>query len=148
MLRCKRQKWELRERQRLRQREELLSELLDKFEEDRKRELAEIEREEQDGLMGRVGADEQRKEVADMYDGKTSELRNVYALADPANFEKREVPEYLVDNISFEIMHDRMFSHLFPSLMASPLPDRRTPLPISPSPRDRRIKLNKRNRTD
>lgn len=107
VLRCKRGKWEVRERQRLRQREDLMSELLDKLDVDRRTEITEIEEEEAKGNMGRVEADERRTELKEDYNSKMEELRNVFAIADPSNLEKREVPEYLVDDISFEIMHDR-----------------------------------------
>lgn len=86
-----------------------MSELLDKLDVDRGKEVAEIEEAEAQGRMGRVEAEERRNEVTEGYDGKMEELRNVFAIADPSNLEKREVPEYLVDDISFEIMHDRTY---------------------------------------
>lgn len=51
-------------------------------------------------------ADEQRRETWDEARRKVDELRNVFAMADPENHAAREVPDYLVDTITFEIMHD------------------------------------------
>lgn len=106
VLRCKRSKWDIRERQRIRQRADLLGELLEKLENDRRTELQDIEDQEARRQMGRVESEERRQEVDDGYATKMGELRNVFAIADPANFQKREVPEHLIDDISFEIMHD------------------------------------------
>ncbi|KAF2098783.1 U-box-domain-containing protein [Rhizodiscina lignyota] len=104
--RCKIEKWNIRERQRIRQRSDLLAELLEKLEKDRIGELQDIEDKERQGLVGRVESEDRRKEVDEEYAAKMDELRNVFAIADPKNLEKREVPEYLIDDISFEIMHD------------------------------------------
>jgi STIP1 homology and U-box containing protein 1 len=106
VLKCKRAKWDTRERQRLRQRSGLLAELLDKLDADRLQELHDIETQEAKEAMGRIEAEERRKEVEDAYGAKITELRNVFSIADPANLQKREVPEFLIDDISFEIMHD------------------------------------------
>lgn len=40
------------------------------------------------------------------FEHKITELRNVFAIADPTHMALREVPDYLIDTISFEIMHD------------------------------------------
>lgn len=107
VLRCKQEKWELRERQRLRQKGGLLSDLLERMESDRQRDIRVIEDKESRFQLGRIEAQEQREEADSDWRGKMEELRNIFAIADPQAMEKREVPSHLVDDISFEIMHDR-----------------------------------------
>ena len=49
---------------------------------------------------------EQKTERKEEWEKKVSDLRTAFALSDPSNLQKREVPDYLVDGITFEIMHD------------------------------------------
>jgi STIP1 family protein 1 len=106
VLKCKKAKWELRERDRLRRRSTLLADLEKKIELDKNAELAEIDQRFQGGELGNVGAKEERAAISEASDTKIAELRNIFAIADPTNLSMREVPEYLIDTISFEIMHD------------------------------------------
>lgn len=41
-----------------------------------------------------------------MHEKKTNDLRTVFALADPENQQPREIPDHLIDMITFEPMHD------------------------------------------
>lgn len=61
------------------------------------------------GEMGAVEAVEERNALAKATQQKIDDLRSIFAIADPDQLEKREVPDHLIDNISFEIMHDREF---------------------------------------
>lgn len=60
----------------------------------------------QDNSIGVVEAADRRQEVLDEAEKKVDELRSVFAVADPTNHQAREVPDHLVDTITFEIMHD------------------------------------------
>jgi len=106
VLKCKRAKWDLRERDRLRRRSSLLAEVETKLDQDRNNELSEIDDRRRNGELGDVGAKEERDAVSEASQTKITELRNIFARADPANMALREVPDYLIDTISFEIMHD------------------------------------------
>jgi STIP1 family protein 1 len=106
VLKCKRAKWELRERERLRGRSHLLRELEEALDVSRDKELKDIEGKLITGEMGQVAASEEKEVVQKEHVAKVKELRTVFANADPKNMAKREVPDYLVDDISFEIMHD------------------------------------------
>lgn len=112
VMKCKRAKWELRERERLRRRNELLGELEDKLQIDRKRELSEIEEKMATGEMGEIEGKEERVAMEELAQKKIDDLRQAFAISDPANLTTREVPEYLIDPISFEIMHDRKLTPL------------------------------------
>ncbi|KAA6414566.1 MAG: hypothetical protein FRX48_01315 [Lasallia pustulata] len=106
VLQAKKEKWEGRERERLRRRSGMLTEL-----EDGLREIAEREVREVWEGVGReeVRAEEAREEEAEVRGRarrKVEELYRIFAVADPANMQRRQVPDYLIDNISFAIMHD------------------------------------------
>ncbi|KAK7509339.1 uncharacterized protein IWZ02DRAFT_472558 [Phyllosticta citriasiana] len=87
VLQCKKAKWEGRERERLRRKSPLLAELEDKIEAASNQELKSINERADKGDLGEVAAMEEREDRSEQHG-------------------KREVPDYLIDNISFEIMHD------------------------------------------
>ena len=85
VLQAKKQKWEARERERLRGRSELLRELEDGLMERQKRELRDLR------LKG-LDALEEAEEKADIQletRKKIEELRSVFAIADPKNMPRR-----------------------------------------------------------
>lgn len=106
VLRCKRAKWELRERDRLRRRDDLLRELEEGLDANKEQELRDIAGRLKAGEIGEIGAQEESAKVEEECDTKVKELRTIFANAHPESMTKREVPDYLVDDISFEIMHD------------------------------------------
>ncbi|TLD15316.1 U-box-domain-containing protein [Venturia nashicola] len=106
VLKCKKAKWDLRERDRLRRRSALLNEVETKLEQDRNNEMSDIEDRKQVGEFGDIGAKEEKDLIKKTFEDKITELRNIFAIADPSNMALREVPDYLIDTISFEIMHD------------------------------------------
>jgi STIP1 family protein 1 len=105
-LKCKKAKWDLREKNRLRRRNELLNDLETKLEADQQRELEDIQARLKSGELGDVGANEESESIKQTYDTKIHDVRTAFAMSDPQKLEKREIPEYLIDPISFEIMHD------------------------------------------
>lgn len=105
VLQAKRDKWQAAERERIRRRSDLLRELEDGLTTTRDFELKNLGVK----LQGRgdsLEAREEREDVEVAARRKVEELRSVFALADPENLTRREVPDYLIDNISFCIMHD------------------------------------------
>lgn len=106
VLRCKKSKWEIRERDRLRRRKDLLAELEIKLETEYKKDLGELEELVEAGAVGHVEAQEGRAERKSAFETKINDLRTAFALSDPENLQRREVPDYLIDGITFEIMHD------------------------------------------
>lgn len=122
VLQAKKQKWEAGERERIRSRSDLLREI--------ENGLLRKERSELQNLTLRAistEADaEERGEIESSTRKKISDLRSIFAIADPKNMQRRvlyktvrkdyedssadnelqEVPDYLIDNISFAIMHD------------------------------------------
>jgi STIP1 family protein 1 len=89
VLRCKKAKWELRERDRLHRRSELLAEMEDRIAQDRNREVQYIEDRRGRGEMGEVAAREETEQLEQAAQAKVDELRTVFAIADPNNLQKR-----------------------------------------------------------
>ena len=110
VLKCKQAKWNIRERDRIRRRKDLLAELEVKLEEDYKQQMFEVDERQSKGEIGQVTADEERAELKQVWERKVGDLRTAFALSDPSNMAKREVPDYLIDGITFEIMHDRTYT--------------------------------------
>ncbi|KAI4153488.1 MAG: hypothetical protein L6R39_001555 [Caloplaca ligustica] len=105
VLQAKKEKWEAKERERIRRRSELLCELEDGLLAMRKSELGDWSVKYQ-GRPNTTEAQEEKSDIEAAYRRKMEELRSTFALADPANLAPREVPDYLIDNISFCVMHD------------------------------------------
>lgn len=106
VLKCKKEKFAARERERRRRRGDLLAELEETLEQTKRGDLERNEAELQSQSVGVIEAQDRRAEILDSHQKKLDELRTVFALADPHNHQSKDVPDYLVDTISFEIMHD------------------------------------------
>ncbi|KAK5111507.1 hypothetical protein LTR85_011855 [Meristemomyces frigidus] len=106
VLKCKKAKFAVRDRERLRRQGDLRAELEETLEAQKQRELdvvsAQLGRKE----LGQIEAFERGQEVTENFDRKINELRAVFVAADPANHKPREIPDYLVDMITFEPMDD------------------------------------------
>jgi STIP1 homology and U-box containing protein 1 len=94
VLEAKKAKWEAKERERLRQRSEMLRELEDSL---IRNGAAQVDETNDPVEIEETKAATQRK---------IEELYSIFAIADPVNMQKREVPDYMIDNISFAFMHD------------------------------------------
>ncbi|KAL8708483.1 MAG: hypothetical protein Q9220_006641 [cf. Caloplaca sp. 1 TL-2023] len=105
ILQAKKERWEAKERERMRQRSSLLKELEDSLHVAKMTELEAID----DRILNEPDSSEAFEEMEELEDAtrkKIEELRTVFALADPVNLQRREVPDYLIDSISFCVMHD------------------------------------------
>ena len=94
VLEAKKAKWEAKERERLRLRNDMLRELEDSLKQSGEREA--------DDTMD----DDEANEIRATTRRKIDELYSIFAVADPTNMERREVPDYMIDNITFAFMHD------------------------------------------
>ena len=124
VLRAKKEKWEAREKDRLRRQSELLAELEDRLEMARRAEVDSIQNRAISGELDARDATEEVQIANELSTRKIDELKSIFAVADPKNMQKRvsdghasskrqqmliqrqDVPDYLIDNISFAIMHD------------------------------------------
>lgn len=106
MLRCKKEKFRARDRERLRRQGELRAELEEMLEKQRQQDLDQVAEELHRGQLGQVEASERSEEVRGNYEKKINSLRTVFEIAEPQNNTPREIPDHLVDMITFEPMHD------------------------------------------
>jgi STIP1 family protein 1 len=106
VLKCKKRKWEIRERERIRRRGNLLSELEETLERSHKAEVDSLTARMESGELSASTAHEEKEELQAEHGKKLNDLRTAFALSDPSAHDVREVPDYLVDGITFEIMHD------------------------------------------
>ncbi|KAK3116800.1 hypothetical protein LTR53_002435 [Teratosphaeriaceae sp. CCFEE 6253] len=106
VLKCKKAKFAVRDRDRLRRQGDLRAELEASLESQKQRELDEVTRHLQGRELGTIEASERSAEISTTYTDKIAALRTVFAAADPANHKPREVPDYVIDMITFEPMHD------------------------------------------
>ncbi|KJX93559.1 hypothetical protein TI39_contig4296g00017 [Zymoseptoria brevis] len=106
VLKCKKAKFAVRDRERLRRQGSLLAELEDSLELAKQRELDSISSQLHAHSLGLVEANERSAEVTSTFATKIATLRSVFEAADPQNHKPREIPDHLIDMITFEPMHD------------------------------------------
>lgn len=96
VLRCKKERWDAREKQRLRQEHELEEEML------------ELLRRERDAALTQVapGDDVERRTIEDEAEQRIKVLSAVFETARAQSQKRREVPDWAIDDISFAIMVD------------------------------------------
>ncbi|KAK0928835.1 hypothetical protein LTR91_004102 [Friedmanniomyces endolithicus] len=106
VLKCKKAKFAARDLGRLRRQGDLRAELETMLETQRQRDLDEVTTQLRRSQLGNIEASERSQEITTTLDDKITSLRTVFAAADPANHKAREVPDYVIDMITFEPMHD------------------------------------------
>lgn len=106
VLKCKKAKFAARDRERLRRQGDLRAELEDSLEANKQRELDDVSRLLEKQALGPVEASERNQEILSTFDKKIGDLRNLFTTVDPTQHKPREIPDHLVDMITFEPMHD------------------------------------------
>jgi STIP1 family protein 1 len=96
VLRCKKERWEDREKRRRREGAELEIEVMDVLERERDAALAQCS----------AADDGERQELQSEWETKLRNMRATFDNARAADSRRREVPEWVVDDISFSIMVD------------------------------------------
>lgn len=139
VLACKKAKFAAREHERQLRRGSILAELEESLELSKRAQLVAIETSLQDNRLGVIEANDQRLEVLDVHQKKVEELRSVFALADPEMHQPREVPDYLVDTITFEIMHDPVVTKTGHSYERATLLEHLKRSPTDPLTRERLV---------
>ncbi|EFX06056.1 u-box domain protein [Grosmannia clavigera kw1407] len=94
VLRCKKERWEDRERRRLREDAQLEAQVLSLMETERDRDLKNADN------------DGDRKEIAEEWEEKLSHLSDTFERARVESEKRREVPDWVIDDITFGIMVD------------------------------------------
>lgn len=94
VLRCKKERWEDRERRRIREGVQLETQVLSLMEAERDRELKDSKDE------------SERKEIFGDWEAKLGQLRETFERARNESEKRREVPDWVIDDITFGIMVD------------------------------------------
>lgn len=89
VLKAKKEKWEVRERERLRTRNAMLRELEERLDVSRAEDLSEIDESVKAGDISAKEAEDERTATEDVARRKIEELRSLFALADPQYSQKR-----------------------------------------------------------
>jgi STIP1 homology and U-box containing protein 1 len=106
VLKCKKAKWDIRERERIRRRGDLLSELEAMLETAFKKDMDDIEARIESAEVSRSDGQEEKADRKTEFEKKRDDLRTAFAISDPDHHQKREVPDYLIDGITFELLVD------------------------------------------
>lgn len=104
VLRCKKERWEDRERRRIREGVQLETQVLSLMEAERDRELKDSKDE------------SERKEIFGDWEAKLGQLRETFERARNESEKRREVPDWVIDDITFGIMVDPVivsFANMF-----------------------------------
>lgn len=94
VLRCKKDRWDDREKKRLRQERELEEDMLELLVRDR------------DDMLKAESDETERRIIEDEADEKMKALSRVFETAREKSLKRREVPDWAIDDISFAIMVD------------------------------------------
>lgn len=106
VLRAKQQVWAARETRRLRESQQTLAVVEGLLESEAERARAELQRRLDAGEVGEIGFLEDEKALREDVERNISHVREAFRAASSGEVAERVVPDYLVDGISFEIMHD------------------------------------------
>lgn len=106
VLKCKKARFAARDRERRLRQHDLRAELEDTIEANKRQELDQISEQLGNGALGQVEASERKEEVHSNAKQKVQDVQALFAVVDPANQKLREIPDHLVDMITFEVMHD------------------------------------------
>jgi hypothetical protein len=98
VLRCKKELWEKKENERLKIRNTLLEDLSA---------MMRVKREEQKRkIAAHDGSEQEMNDVDREWSEKEQELRRIWDIAADKEGKRREVPDWIIDNITFAVMHD------------------------------------------
>lgn len=106
VLRAKQQVWAARETRRLREMDSTLAAVEGLIEGETQRASADLRRRLDAGEIGEIGFLEDEKILREDAAGNVRNVREAFRVASQGQVAERVVPDYLVDGISFEVMHD------------------------------------------
>ncbi|KAL4779143.1 hypothetical protein BJX76DRAFT_341702 [Aspergillus varians] len=106
ILRAKQQIWAAKETSRLREMDQTLATMEQLVEADLKRALDDLQGQLDRGEIGETGFLEDQKALRQDAETNVKNVREAFRIASNGEIQERIVPDYLVDGITFEIMHD------------------------------------------
>ncbi|KAL3474913.1 hypothetical protein BJX99DRAFT_230950 [Aspergillus californicus] len=111
VLRAKQAIWAAKETSRLREMNQTLGTMEQLVEADLKRGLDDLQGQLDRGEVGETGFLEDQTALREDSEKNIQNLREAFRLASKGEVQERVVPDYLVDGITFEIMHDPVITH-------------------------------------
>ncbi|XDG09002.1 hypothetical protein ABKA04_008617 [Annulohypoxylon sp. FPYF3050] len=124
VLRCKKDRWDEMEKKRIREGQELEGEI-----------IALMQRERED-MVNSCASESDRKQVGEEWDHKIAMLRETFEKSRSASEQKREVPDWAIDEISFAIMVDPVMTKTGKSYDRSSIMEHLRRHPIDPLTRE------------
>ncbi|KAL4917282.1 hypothetical protein BDW62DRAFT_87068 [Aspergillus aurantiobrunneus] len=106
VLRAKQQIWAAKETSRLREMNQTLATMEQLIEADLKRALDDLQGQLDRGEIGETGFLEDQKALREDAETNVRNVRDAFRIASNGEIQERVVPDYLIDGITFEIMHD------------------------------------------
>ncbi|KAJ5599311.1 hypothetical protein N7450_000378 [Penicillium hetheringtonii] len=106
VLRAKQQIWAAKETSRLREMNETLKGIETLIEADLDRSITELRKQVDAGELGEIGFGEDQKALRKDSEKKIQDVREAFRIASNGEVKERIVPDYLIDGITFEVMHD------------------------------------------
>ena len=106
ILRVKQAQWQSREKTRLRDLNETLGFLEDLLDQKLDQDLQDVEWRFSKGEIFQAGKDEERQTLQTEADDRRHLLREAFSKPEDTRTAERVVPDHLIDNITFEVMHD------------------------------------------
>ncbi|CRG86821.1 STIP1 homology and U-box containing protein 1 [Talaromyces islandicus] len=106
VLRAKQHIWAARETARLREMNSTLASIEQLIEADLKQSLDQLNLQLSNGEIGEIGFNEDQKALREEAAKKVQNVRDAFKSASGGEIQERVVPDYLIDNITFEVMHD------------------------------------------
>jgi STIP1 homology and U-box containing protein 1 len=108
ILRAKQAQWSARETARLRELSSTLAAVEDLLDRQLETDLADLNAQVEAGTLGATGRDEERSTIEAEFTERRRTIRAAFASQNPSQpeYQERKVPDYLIDTITFEVMHD------------------------------------------
>ena len=106
LIACKKRTFEARQLEHRRSKADLLTKLEQSLQETRRVNLQRIEENLRAHSIQPIQAEEERMEIESTTEQEIDSLRSIFAVADPSNHPKKEIPDWAIDTITFELMHD------------------------------------------
>ncbi|KAF3278348.1 hypothetical protein TWF132_001208 [Orbilia oligospora] len=106
VLEAKKQRWKKQERNRIDRDNSMLKQMKELVKRDSERKILDLREQQWDSPSGNRDLESEIAVIREDARVQMDELENVFARADPQRYKPREVPDYLMDSISFSIMTD------------------------------------------
>ncbi|KAF3924716.1 hypothetical protein AA313_de0207763 [Arthrobotrys entomopaga] len=106
VLEAKKQRWKKLERYRIDKDNSMLKQMKDLIRSEAERKIVDLREQQWDSTDRERDFESEAEVIREDARVQMDELENVFARADPQRYKPREVPDYLMDSISFSIMTD------------------------------------------